>query len=101
MCIFVAVLNTIFVIECEICGNSHELEKCDLVGPIVENVEDKPTPTYARLTLPEGLEVRNMTNGTKTVVATKSFRKGVQFGPFIAKTSVLMDVRIDFPLKVS
>lgn len=90
-----------FLDECEICGNSHEQEKCSLVETIVEKVNDKPTPSYARLTLPEGLEVREMINGTTTVVATKTFRKGVQFGPFIAKTSVLMDVRIDFPLKVT
>lgn len=37
---------------------------------------------------------------TKTVFATKPFPKGVQFGPFIAKTSTLVDVRIDYPLKV-
>ncbi|XP_046664415.1 uncharacterized protein LOC124357058 isoform X1 [Homalodisca vitripennis] len=86
--------------ECEICGKPHEIEKCDLLKCSIEQVKDTCTPSYARLTLPDGLEVRELLDGTTNVVTTKPFRKGVQFGPFIAKTSGLMDVRIEFPIKV-
>uniref|UniRef100_A0A1B6GPU9 SET domain-containing protein n=1 Tax=Cuerna arida TaxID=1464854 RepID=A0A1B6GPU9_9HEMI len=86
--------------ECEICGKPHEIEKCDLLKCSIEQVKDTSTPSYARLTLPDGLEVKELLDGTTNVVTTKPFRKGIQFGPFIAKTSALMDVRIEFPIKV-
>lgn len=91
----------LFLDECEICGEVHKFECCSLIGSIVEHIKDTETLPYAQLTLPESLRFQNLHDGRKTVLANKTIPKGVQFGPFIAKTSSIMDMRIDFPIKVN
>lgn len=93
-------VDCLFLDECEICGEVHKFERCSLVGSIVDHVKDTETLSYAQLTLPKTLQVKNLQDGGKTVLANKTIPKGVQFGPFIAKTSSLMDMRINFPIKV-
>ena len=82
------------------CGKNHILENCSLLGN-VHPVQDTPTIPRSQLSLPEGLEVRRLVDGTTTVVAMKTLNRGVQFGPFKAKRSHLMPPSVIFPLKVS
>ncbi|XP_054261424.1 uncharacterized protein LOC128985678 isoform X1 [Macrosteles quadrilineatus] len=86
--------------QCEICGERHIVDSCTLIEGFTDHICDTPTLSYARLTLPDGLEVRELSDGSKTVITTKPISKGLKFGPFIAKTSTLIDVRIEFPIKV-
>lgn len=77
----------------------HAIETCSLLGHFFP-VSDTPTLSYARLSLPDGLVVKDLINESKTVIATKVFLRGVQFGPFKASCTPTLPPSISFPLKV-
>ncbi|XP_071449265.1 PR domain zinc finger protein 15-like [Hetaerina americana] len=84
---------------CNVCGQNHSTEACPFLGTLLP-VQDTKTKTKARLTLPANLEVQTLADGSPTVVARTVFERGTQFGPFQARRTPVLQLTIDFPLKV-
>ncbi|RZF33495.1 hypothetical protein LSTR_LSTR010151 [Laodelphax striatellus] len=92
-------VSTDFPSNCNICGNTHSTENC----PFLQNVEiirDTFTLSRARLSLPKGLEVIDFVDGSTSVIARSRFKRGVQFGPLIARKAPDFDVSSNFPMKI-
>uniref|UniRef100_A0A1B6DUM5 C2H2-type domain-containing protein n=1 Tax=Clastoptera arizonana TaxID=38151 RepID=A0A1B6DUM5_9HEMI len=84
---------------CGVCGIDHAVETCNILGPFFP-IYDPPSIPLARISLPPGLLIKELIDGTKTVVATKMFLRGVRFGPFKATCTTTLAPNISFPLKI-
>ncbi|XP_022197996.2 uncharacterized protein LOC111055133 isoform X2 [Nilaparvata lugens] len=84
---------------CNICGNPHTTEDCSLLQN-VEIIPDTVTLSRARLTLPGGLEIIDLADGSTSVIAKNQFKRGAQFGPMIARLTTEFDITASFPLKM-
>uniref|UniRef100_T1JP49 Uncharacterized protein n=1 Tax=Strigamia maritima TaxID=126957 RepID=T1JP49_STRMM len=84
---------------CDVCGENHETEECPILSA-GKKVEDAAAPSRARLTLPATLEVRDLADGTTSVVTNELITSATQFGPFEANRTLEFNLATRFPLKV-
>ncbi|GLH04477.1 PR domain zinc finger protein 15 [Gryllus bimaculatus] len=85
---------------CDVCGQNHSTESCIFISARPCTVEDAVTPTHARLTLPANLAVKDLADGSTTVVTKAKFARGTRFGPFIAPLTSILPPEVNFPLKI-
>uniref|UniRef100_A0A3Q1H8Z8 PR/SET domain 15 n=1 Tax=Anabas testudineus TaxID=64144 RepID=A0A3Q1H8Z8_ANATE len=86
------------VTGCEDCGQYHDSE-CPELGPLV-TVQDSFVLSRARSSLPNSLEIREVTNGVEGVFVQRRLVKRTRFGPFEAKRVPHLQKEGAFPLKV-
>ncbi|XP_066244842.1 PR domain zinc finger protein 5-like isoform X1 [Euwallacea similis] len=84
---------------CGICGGSHFYRQCKCVV-ITSKILNKQIPSRARLSLPENLEIKSLSDQTSSVFTTSLIQTGVEFGPFIAKRNLTLHPATPFPIKV-
>ncbi|PSN32133.1 hypothetical protein C0J52_11756 [Blattella germanica] len=84
---------------CNVCGRNHSTESCSFLREL-KPIQDTKTPSKARLTLPTNLEVQNLADNSTAVIARALFARSVQFGPFIARHTQMLNPAVNFPLKV-
>ncbi|KAM9728172.1 PR domain zinc finger protein 15 isoform 3-T3 [Menidia menidia] len=85
-------------IWCEDCGQYHDSE-CPELGPLV-TVQDSFVLSRARSSLPNSLEIREVSNGEEGVFVMRRLVKRTRFGPFEAKRVPVLEKEGVFPLKI-
>ncbi|XP_066555641.1 PR domain zinc finger protein 15 isoform X2 [Amia ocellicauda] len=83
---------------CDDCGQYHDSE-CPELGPVV-TVKDSFVLSRARSSLPDSLEIREVSEGEEGVFALRRLVKRTRFGPFEAKRVAKLDKELLFPLKI-
>ncbi|KAH0549382.1 PR domain zinc finger protein 15-like [Cotesia glomerata] len=84
---------------CNICGDLHKTHECYFLTNF-QYIRDSKTTTRARQTLPKDLEITRMADGTTSVIAKRSYQRGMTFGPFEAKRNWAMNPAINFAIKI-
>ncbi|XP_030010401.1 PR domain zinc finger protein 15 isoform X2 [Sphaeramia orbicularis] len=85
-------------IWCEDCGQYHDSE-CPELGPLV-TVQDSFVLSRARSSLPNSLEIREVSSGVEGVYVLRRLVKRTRFGPFEAKRVAHLEREGAFPLKI-
>ncbi|XP_026185003.1 PR domain zinc finger protein 15 isoform X2 [Mastacembelus armatus] len=85
-------------IWCEDCGQYHDSE-CPELGPLV-TVQDSFVLSRARSSLPNSLEIREVSDGEEGVFVLHRLVKRTRFGPFEAKRVSHVKKEGAFPLKI-
>ncbi|XP_027129628.1 PR domain zinc finger protein 15 [Larimichthys crocea] len=85
-------------IWCDDCGQYHDSE-CPELGPLV-TVQDSFVLSRARSSLPNSLEIRQVSDGVEGVFVLRRLVKRTRFGPFEAKRVAHMEKEGAFPLKI-
>ncbi|XP_066601141.1 PR domain zinc finger protein 5-like isoform X2 [Prorops nasuta] len=84
---------------CSICGQAHKTDDCFFLSRL-HYVSDSPVISRARQTIPNNLQIKNMADGTTTVIAKEFIIKGTTFGPLHAKKLCTMNPLANFQLKI-
>lgn len=85
-------------IWCDDCGQYHDSE-CPELGPLV-TVQDSFVLSRARSSLPNSLEIREVSSGAEGVFVMRRLVKRTRFGPFEAKRVSHLQREGPFPLKI-
>uniref|UniRef100_A0A0C9QDN1 ZNF71_1 protein n=1 Tax=Fopius arisanus TaxID=64838 RepID=A0A0C9QDN1_9HYME len=91
--------NTESLSDCNICGRSHGTHECPFLLDL-QYVPDTPMLSKARQTLPPGLEITKMADGTISILTKREFLRGTTFGPFEAKRNWTMNPVTNFPIRI-
>uniref|UniRef100_A0A3Q3RQ41 PR/SET domain 15 n=1 Tax=Mastacembelus armatus TaxID=205130 RepID=A0A3Q3RQ41_9TELE len=90
--------DVVCVAGCEDCGQYHDSE-CPELGPLV-TVQDSFVLSRARSSLPNSLEIREVSDGEEGVFVLHRLVKRTRFGPFEAKRVSHVKKEGAFPLKI-
>lgn len=84
---------------CGLCGEKHAYTECGTIT-VSSHIKDKKVPSRAQLSLPDGLQVVKMADGSCSVQSLMVIQKGTKFGPFEAKQIFTIHPAVSFPLKI-
>lgn len=91
--------NNVDYSGCDVCGEDHDTDDCPMLSA-GKKVQDTTAPSRARLTLPKTLQVRDLIDGTTTVLTKETISIGTQFGPFESPRTTEFNLVTRFQLKV-